>query len=392
MSSTASKRLIAITGGGTSGHVVPALAIAESLIDIGYSLDQLFYFGCQRGVETQLVPPTGLRGEYLPVSGLQRSLNWQSFVRNIKLIPRLLVSIRRSAKWAKANKPQAVVAVGGYACLPLSLVAVMKGIPLVVVSYETQPGLATRLLARRAVATSVNSDEIDLPHKVITGAPVRRAIRTLDRHADRDAARLRLGVSADTWLIAAVGGSLGSHAINAAVVDMTTQLDRTEIDGTWSLDRRVAVRHIVGNRFIDKHVAPITSSVDYTYLGYENQMVDVLAGADVLIARAGASTLAEIVTVGIAAIIIPWPLATGDHQLHNAQKLARLGAVLMLEEQYLSGERLADLILDLLNNPAMRHQLEQRAFELGQTNRSKSLAHLISSVADSSSLALLGNA
>ena len=376
-----SGRLIAVTGGGTSGHVVPALAIFESLIDIGYTNGELHYFGTQRGVETRLVPPTGISADFLPVSGLQRSLSFDAIVRNLKMVPRLLISVKRSIEWARANKPGAIVAVGGYASVPLSLAGALTGVPLVVVCYEVTPGLATRILARRAVATAVSNDRVNLPHTVRTGAPVRREIRGLNRTTDAAAARDRLGIPPGKFFVVAMGGSLGSKAINDAFVSATEVLDAApESEGVY------VFRHVVGSRYIDAHVMPDLGSCEYTAVGYEDNMADVLAAADLLITRAGASTLTEIVTVGVPSIVVPWPGAAENHQWENARQLADANAVVVIDETDLAGRSLAVEIEALRRDDMRRNQLQQNARDLGARHRSDSLARLIATVAQSGSI------
>ena len=371
-------RLIAVTGGGTSGHVVPALAIFESLIDIGYSPAELYYFGTQRGVETRLIPPTGINSEFLPVSGLQRSFSLDSFIRNVKMVPRLLVSVKRAISWARSNKPETIVAVGGYASVPLSLAGALAGVPLVVVCYEVTPGLATRILSRRAVATAVSNDNVNLPHAVRTGAPVRREIRAINRSVDSAAARERLGVPPGKFFVVAMGGSLGSKAINEAFVGATEILDSApDSDGSY------AFRHVVGSRFIDTHSSPELAASEYTAVGYEDNMVDVMAAADLLVTRAGASTLTEIVTVGVPSIVVPWPDAAENHQWENARQLADANAVVMLEESELAGRSLGMEIEALRRDDMRRSQLQQNARDLGARHRSDSLARLIATVAES---------
>ncbi len=380
-------RLIAVTGGGTSGHVVPALAICESLIDIGYAESELHYFGTERGVETRLLPPTGISADFLPVSGLQRSVSLDGFVRNLKMIPRLIVSLKRAIKWVRINRPEAIVAVGGYACVPLSLAGAFCGVPLVVVCYEATPGLATRLLARRAVATAVSNDNVKLPHTVRTGAPVRRTIRTLNRAKDAQSARARLGIEEGKFFIAAMGGSLGSKAINEAFVAAAEVLDASpESEGTF------AFRHVVGTRYIESHCTPELNGSEYTAIGYEDHMSDVLAAADLLITRAGASTLTEIATVGVPSIVIPWPGAAENHQFENARQLSDANAVVLIEESALTGRSLAVEIEALRRDAMRRSQLEQNARDLGARHRSDSLARLIATVAESGSVTSEPNA
>ncbi|MFM7489433.1 MAG: UDP-N-acetylglucosamine--N-acetylmuramyl-(pentapeptide) pyrophosphoryl-undecaprenol N-acetylglucosamine transferase, partial [Actinomycetota bacterium] len=160
-----------VTGGGTSGHVLPALAVIEALVDRGHPLESLRYFGAQRGVETRLVPPTGVPHTFFDVVGLQRSLDRMS--DNIGFFPRLLAARRRAIAMFKADRPRVVVSVGGYASLPAVLAARRLRIPIVVVSYDRRPGRSSEITARWATACAVAFPDSPLSRVRHNGAPVR---------------------------------------------------------------------------------------------------------------------------------------------------------------------------------------------------------------------------
>ncbi|MFZ9427524.1 MAG: UDP-N-acetylglucosamine--N-acetylmuramyl-(pentapeptide) pyrophosphoryl-undecaprenol N-acetylglucosamine transferase, partial [Ilumatobacteraceae bacterium] len=170
-------RFAVIAGGGTAGHVLPALAIAESLVDHGHRPDEISYMGAQRGIETRLVPPTGFDHEFFDVVGLQRGFSLSSLRRNVGFVPKLMSARRAAIRSMRMNPPRVVVSVGGYASLPAVLAARHLKVPIVVVSYDRTPGRSSRITSRFAAATATAFPGSTLPRARWTGAPVRRAVR-----------------------------------------------------------------------------------------------------------------------------------------------------------------------------------------------------------------------
>ncbi|MFM8857211.1 MAG: UDP-N-acetylglucosamine--N-acetylmuramyl-(pentapeptide) pyrophosphoryl-undecaprenol N-acetylglucosamine transferase [Actinomycetota bacterium] len=195
-----------VAGGGTSGHVLPALAIAEALVDAGRATSDVVYFGARRGVETSIVPPTGFPHEFFDVVGLKREISPAALRNNATFVPRMLCARRRAIAYMREHRPQVVISVGGYASLPAVLAARVCKIPIVVVSYDRRPGRSSQWAARYARRCAVAYPESTLPRAVWTGAPVRRSIRLLDRTAERARARQRWGISEDVFLIGVSGG------------------------------------------------------------------------------------------------------------------------------------------------------------------------------------------
>ena len=360
-----------VTGGGTSGHVLPALAIADALVAAGHERHSIHYVGGEHGAEVALLAATDYPTTFLDVGGLQRSVSR----RNLAFAPKLLKSVRVAKRLLRGLRPAVVVNVGGYASFPATYAARRAKIPYVVVSWDHRPGLVSRLMARGAAACAVADAGSTLPRAQLTGAPVRAEIVGLDRAASRLQARELLGLPRDRFVVAVVCGSLGAGAVNAVVTEVVDRLGaRTDL----------AVYHIVGDRFLEQ-AAPGRSGASgilYRVVGYEAQMAQLYAAADLLITRAGAGTLAEVATVGAPAIVVPWPGAAENHQVANAQLLADQGAAVLIEQEAFSAERLITEIERYLAAPAALAELAARARQAGALHRSGKLVALIEAVAN----------
>ncbi|HAP75605.1 MAG TPA: UDP-N-acetylglucosamine--N-acetylmuramyl-(pentapeptide) pyrophosphoryl-undecaprenol N-acetylglucosamine transferase [Acidimicrobiaceae bacterium] len=359
-----------VTGGGTSGHVLPALAIADSLVVAGHPASSIHYVGTQRGVETSLVPPTGYPHTFLDVVGLQRSLSR----RNLAFVPKLWRSVRDATALLRRIEPRVVVNVGGYGSFPATWAARRLGIPYVVVSYDRRPGLVSKLMAKRAAACAVAFPGSTLPHATLTGAPVRQEMIALERGAARAAARSELGLPADRFVVAVMCGSQGAAAVNDVVAGL---VDRR------SADTGLAVYHVVGDRFLGQ-AAPARDGREgilYRVIGYEHRMASLYAAADLLVTRGGAGTIAELATVGAPAVVVPWPGASENHQVDNAKVLSDVGAAVLVEQQHLTVDRLDDEVQRFRSEPVALAALARRAYEEGALHRSGELAALIAKVA-----------
>lgn len=361
-----------IAGGGTAGHVLPALAIADALVVAGHTVDEIHYTGARRGIETRLVPPSGYPHTFFEVDGVQRSLSASSLRRNAAFIPKMLRARRDARRLLERLRPRVVVSVGGYASMPAVFAANSLGVPVVVVSYDKRPGRASRLSARRAAVCAAAFPDSPLPRARLTGAPLRREIIAVDRASGRAAARSRLGLPADRFVVAVTGGSQGSAALNARVAEFVR--DRAD-------DTSLAVRHIVGDRFVESADPPSDGShgILYQVIGYEEHMPDVYAAADLLVGRGGASTVCEVAATGIPAILVPWPGAADDHQSENVRWLSGSGAAVLLPESDISG--LGARIDALRRDEPARLDMGRRAHDLGEVHRSGALVDLIEEVA-----------
>ncbi len=369
----------AVAGGGTAGHVVPALAIVDALVERGYERSHLLYLGAVRGVETTLVPPTGTPHAFVDVVGLQRSLKkWRA---NLGFVPRLWKARRRVVAMFRVDPPRVVVSVGGYASLPAVLAARSLRIPIVVVSYDRRPGRSSRLTSRFATVSATAFPESELPGAVHTGAPVRAEIRHLDRRAARNEARRRLELPLDRFVVVVVGGSLGSGVLNDAVEVLVRQCHD---------DPGLAVFHVAGDRFVNDvqermgRIMTSETSIVHRVVGYHSRMSDLYAAADLLVARGGAGTIAEIATVGVPSILVPWSGAADGHQADNVRWLSDVGGAIALTDETVV-DRLPAVVAELRADPRRLADVGDKAFELGEANRRAAVADLVIEAAARSS-------
>ena len=357
-----------VAGGGTAGHVLPALALIDGLVAAGHPLSSLHYVGAQRGVETRLVPPHGVPHTFYDVVGLQRRLDRSNLTFPVKL----LRAVRQAGRLLDERRPRVVVSVGGYASLPVVFAARRRRIPIVVVSYDRRPGRASELTARLAAVSAVAFADSPLPRARHTGAPVRQDMLGIDRATQRDAARAALGLPADRFLVTVVGGSQGSGALNGAV---TALLQR------WGHDATLAIRHVVGPRFLPEAM-PARHDVNgmlYQVIGFDEQMPQVYAASDLVVARGGASTVIELAVTGTPSILVPWGQAADDHQRANVAWLVDAGAAMTLDDADLAA--LGDHIDELRQAPQRLQAMAAAAHEAGAVHRSNAIVALIDEVA-----------
>ncbi|MFM8663950.1 MAG: UDP-N-acetylglucosamine--N-acetylmuramyl-(pentapeptide) pyrophosphoryl-undecaprenol N-acetylglucosamine transferase, partial [Acidimicrobiaceae bacterium] len=324
-----------ITGGGTSGHVIPALAIAELLQDAGISKDQLHFVGSSTGIETTLVPPTGISMSLLTVQGLGRMWSAQALKRNIRTMQILRNAKRNAERILLSLRPAVVVSVGGYVSVPTTRAAKKLNIPVVTVSYDRQPGLATRLQARSAAAVAVAYLPSKFKNATLTGAPVRRVLRNLDLSSTRTDARSRLSIPIDRKVICVTGGSLGSAKLNSVA---RTLVEKNQNRGD------ICVIHLTGQRYIGDDLPILKSDAKIEYIRLESTvaMQDVYSASDLVVARAGASTVVEVSTIGIASVLVPWSGAAEDHQTANASWLGDLGGAQVIDEKSITNDEMAN--------------------------------------------------
>ena len=363
-----------ITGGGTSGHVMPALAIAELLIDSGFSQNQIHIVGTVNGVETKLVPPTGIALTLLDVRGFSRKLSLAALKTNLQTVIMLRRAIGNAIALLQSLKPAVVISVGGYGSVAATRAAGKLKIPVVTVSYDRLPGRATKLQARHAAATAVAYLPTKLQNATLTGAPVRRAIRNLDLVATRDVALERLGLPKTGKVIAVTGGSLGSAFLNALTREFVEQHhDRQDL----------SIIHLTGERYFNSDLPKHENKdgIFYLRLPATDSMQDIYAASDLVISRAGASTIAELATVGRASVLVPWKQSAENHQFFNAKWLGDLGGAIVLDEDAISKLQICDAVIALIDDREKLFEMNQCAREAGKLHRDSGLVQLISSVA-----------
>jgi UDP-N-acetylglucosamine--N-acetylmuramyl-(pentapeptide) pyrophosphoryl-undecaprenol N-acetylglucosamine transferase len=365
-------RPVVITGGGTGGHVFAMQAIAEALTRAGVAPARLRYVGSSRGQDAQLLGAGPIHLTLLAGRGLRRSATPRDVASNLLAVGALAGAILRSVALVARWRPALVVSVGGYASFPVSFVTAVLGRRLVLVELDAAPGAAHRLLARRASARCLAF--ADGSDGVVTGAPVREAIADVARDAAaREASRRSLEppIDATRRVVVVMTGSLGSARVNAAVVELAR---------LWSDRADRTILHVTGRRDYEwVRDARVVSELDYRVHAFAD-MAQLWSVADVAVCRAGATTVAELTTLGIAAILVPLPRAPGDHQIKNARSLADAGAAVLVSDADCTGATLAHALDELLANA--------RADDVGAAARS--LGHLDAAAAIAAVVARVG--
>jgi undecaprenyldiphospho-muramoylpentapeptide beta-N-acetylglucosaminyltransferase len=361
-----------LAGGGTAGHVHPALAIADALVERGHERAAIHFIGAERGVESRLVPAHGYPITVFDVRGLVRGTTPRDVLANAGAAGRLIAATMRCVRLFGSMSPKVVVSVGGYGSLPPVLAALVRRIPVVTVSYDAVPGRATKLAARFAAASAVAFPGSVLPRRVVTGAPLRAAVVAVDRERDGGAARRRLGLPLERFVLLVVGGSLGSGRLN----DVTRRFVAGHCERS-----DLAVRHVTGTRDEAPDPAPDMSSSDadrivYQLVRYEDDMPSAYAAADVVLARAGATTVAELAALGLPSILVPWPLAAEDHQTANARVLADVGGAILVPDGELDSDRLAQELARLAD-PLTRFAIGLAAASVGRRDGAARVAALV---------------
>jgi UDP-N-acetylglucosamine--N-acetylmuramyl-(pentapeptide) pyrophosphoryl-undecaprenol N-acetylglucosamine transferase len=355
---------VVIAAGGTAGHVVPAIAVADALRAEGAEVS---FLGTRERAEADLIPAAGYEIEYLRVSGLDRRNPIKAAIAAV----RAWRAVGAARRLLSARRADVVLGGGGYVAGPVGLAAVRMGLPLVLTEADSHLGLANRLLARRArrVCLAFPIRGRDGSPYVVTGRPVPRAVL----EADPTVARRRFGIPGPADCVTIVGGSLGALSINRAAFEAFTRLERglphDHVGQPWIL-------HVAGRRDypeLRRRWEQQGSPERYTLIQYEPNLGDVLAAADLVVARAGGSVM-EIAAAGRPAILIPYPHATGDHQTANARWMADGGAAVVIPDRELTAERLSEEIAALLADEDRLRAMSIAARRLSKPDAARRIA------------------
>ncbi|HWR37263.1 MAG TPA: undecaprenyldiphospho-muramoylpentapeptide beta-N-acetylglucosaminyltransferase [Clostridia bacterium] len=348
-----------LAGGGTGGHVIPALAIANELRE-QYNA-QVIFVGTARGMETRLVPAAGYELKLVEVGALKR-VSLATRLKTVTALPRAI-----AAAWRIIDdfRPDVVIGVGGYASGPAMLAASFKGLPTVVFEPNVVPGFANKLVAPMASAAAVHFEETCrwFGHCEVTGVPVRQEFfRVPPRPAG----------TPPTLLL--FGGSQGAHALNRVLADSLA-----------SLNQRVPGIHIIhqtGERdYLEVQAEYVKAGISAEVAPFIDNMPCAFAAADVLVCRSGASTVAEVAAAGKPAIFVPLPTATDDHQRRNAETLARGGAAMLIPEKELTPGRLVDVVAGLLRDRKCLQHMSEAARRMSHANAAAHIARIAARVA-----------
>lgn len=364
-----------VTGGGTAGHVVPALAVADALVARGVDPSVITYVGSRRGVEVEVVATTPYRLVALPGRGIRRSLRLRPTLQNLGALAGLAVAFLRAMGLLLRTRPRAVVSVGGYAAAPTTLAAVLLGRPLVLVNVDAVAGAVNRLSARFAVASAVAMGGTGLPREVVTGAPLRPGFGASPRDdASRSAARAALGLDPGSAVVAVVGGSLGAGALNAVAAELAR---------SWRPAGPTTLYHVAGRRFAatladEAKAAAVDAQLRWWVVPYEERMRELYLAADVVLARAGAMTVAELAATATPSLLAPLPGAPNDHQRRNAERLVAEGAAWLFDPEAADAAlALAATLDDVLADPARLAETSRRARSLAPRDAAGAVADLV---------------
>lgn len=348
-----------IAGGGTGGHVYPALAIAQGLSET-FPHCKVLYVGTKQGLEADIVPQTGLPFKTISAAGFKRRLT----PKNLWAATLSFWGAGEAYRLVRSFKPTVAIGTGGYVSGPVLAAACFGGIPALIHEQNAFPGLTNRLLARFAGCVALTFPEAmrHLPRGArvrVTGLPVREEIRS----ANREEARSRLGTDAQTVLLS-FGGSRGAQRLNQAMVDVVRAFHGRP---------GIKLYHATGSagydsfvRLLEPNGIDITGQGNITIAPYFYNIADYLAAADLVICRAGAATIAEITCIGLPAVLIPYPYAADNHQAFNAKALVKKEAAVMIKDDQLTGVRLLREINGLLDAPGRLAQMARNSASLGK--------------------------
>ena len=349
---------VLLAGGGSAGHIEPALALADALrrVDSGAEVTCL---GTERGLETRLIPLRGYPLELIPAVPMPRSVT----PRLLAVPGRLAGAVNAAAAAIDRTRAQVLVGFGGYVATPAYLAARRRKIPIVVHEANPKPGLANRLGTRFTTHVFTGHPDTQLRNGTYIGIPIRREIADLDRLGLGDKARAHFGLRPDLPVLLVTGGSQGARSLNEAVFGAAG----------WLREAGVQVLHIIGPR----NEAPASSSgVPYVAASYIDRMDLAYAAADFALCRAGAMTCAELTAVGLPAAYVPLPIGNGEQRL-NALPIVQRGGGMLVTDADLTPEWNRDTLLPVLVNIDQVADMSEAAHSLGRGDADRRLAEAV---------------
>ncbi len=366
---------ILFAAGGTGGHINPALATAGEIKE-RYPEAEILFVGTKDKMEAKLVPAAGYDFKTIKISGFQRKISIENIIRNIKTIIYLLFCSFSVKKILKEFKPDVVVGFGGYVSGPVVRTAAKMGIPTAIHEQNAYPGITNKTLAKvvdRVMLTAGEAEKyMQCKNKPeVTGLPVRGEML----RADRDFSRAKLGIRDNQLLILSMGGSLGAMTINNAMVDLIT--DNHKNKNLYFLHAMGQYGLWVPEKLKEKGV---TDADNVEVREYISDMDVCMSAADVVVCRAGASSLSELQALGKASILIPSPNVAENHQYHNAMALVNKGAALIIEEKDLTKEKMQALFDSLTKDDIKRLDIENSAKEMASLDAKEKIADIVLSL------------
>jgi len=359
---TKNKIKIIISGGGTGGHIFPAIAIAQALKRINSDIEILFV-GAKGKIEEKKVPEAGFKIKLIDIRGFQRKLSFES----VKNVFRLFSSILKSRKIIKKFKPDVVVGVGGYASGPLVFAATSKGIPALIQEQNSYPGITNKILSKRASKICVaynNMERFFSSEKIIiTGNPVRKKI--IDTSASKEEVLSFFNLEANKKVILSLGGSGGAKSINDSIKLNVSNIANKDLFFIWQTGK---------NYFEEcKKIVDQAGAKNILVYDFISRMDLAFKAADIVISRAGAGTISELELLEKASILVPSPNVAEDHQTKNAMALTNVGAAILVSDKD-ARENLVEEALNLIKNEIKINELAENISKLKKENSDDKIA------------------
>lgn len=353
---------VLITGGGTGGHINPALAIAQKVRNENPA-NEILYVGTKEGLESELVPKAGFDFKYVTAKYLRRKISFE----NVKTLFASLKGVIEASRIINEFKPDIVVGTGGYVCGPVVLAASLKKIPTMIHEQNVFPGITNKMLSKAVDVIGISFAEAEryFPEEarkklVLVGNPVRKDILT----ADRRKSRTKLNLRPDVTLIYSFGGSGGQLSLNEAIINVIKK---------YNGQRNIKIIHVTGKKLYESFLEEIKKEkiilesnieiADYMY-----DAATVLAASDIVIGSAGAITIAEITVIGVPSILIPKTYTAENHQEYNARALEKEGAARVILERDLDGNALIKEIEEIIDNKNVLKTMSLNSKRMGNTD------------------------
>ncbi len=361
---------------GTAGHINPALAIAGKLREL-YPDGEFLFVGAGREMEKRLIPAEGYRLVNLTITGFARGLSGEKIAHNIKTVNNLVIASKEAKKIIDYFHPDAVIGTGGYVCYPIITAAAKRKIPTFLHESNAIPGLANKLLSGVVDVMMVSfpgtEDRYKNPDKVVvTGTPVRGDFIPMSK----EQARKKLGIIDNKPLVVSFWGSLGADNMNRMMADFISLNSKSgemhHIHATGrGRDGLERMKEMLGERGL--YGLPQWEDIR----PYIDNMGTVMTAADVVLCRAGASTIAELTGLGRACVLVPSPNVTNNHQEKNAREVEKAGGAVVLTENAISGEVLYNTVLGLIRDPGRIKRMERACKEMGQPEACEKIVKVI---------------
>jgi UDP-N-acetylglucosamine--N-acetylmuramyl-(pentapeptide) pyrophosphoryl-undecaprenol N-acetylglucosamine transferase len=361
---------IIVSGGGTGGHIYPAITIIKAIKE-KVNFSEVLFIGTEHGLEADIIPKEGLEIQFINVAGFERRLS----VKNIQTIMKTIGSIWQSRKIIQNFKPDLVIGTGGYVCGPVLLAASLMGIPTMIQEQNVIPGITNKILSRFVDKIALGYEEaknyFPNPNKTFfSGNPIRDEVMRFKR----EESIVALGLDKTKRTILISGGSRGARSINQAML---------QVHQYFADSKEIQLLHVTGQSEYNGIVRNLSQcGIDTTTAGnsiikpYLYNMPQALAAADLAIFRAGAIGLAELTSRGIPSILIPYPYAAENHQEFNARVMEQQGAAILIRDTELNGDLLIKSINDVVNSPERLETMAIASKKIGRPEAAESIANM----------------